>query len=234
MSTAPDTPEMKAVAAFLAASFDSKMSGANMREAMIWSLGPAALAAQPGAEPAKNNDVDQLLRAVFELCEATEEAPEVAPKNEHQRGFERGRRFEAKAIRRAVGDWFQATFCGRSFMGEPVIAAAPTEAKPAQDAVDAWRDVLAERERQKSAEGYTPEHDNSHRHGDMSTAAACYAMMGRYHYPAAGHPPPQWPWDPDSWKPTNYRRNLVKAGALILAEIERLDRAAISAKKGGV
>ena len=103
-----------------------------------WAKFCAALAAQPGAEPAKNNDVDQLLRAVFELCEATEEAPEVAPKNEHQRGFERGRRFEAKAIRRAVGDWFQATFCGRSFMGEPVIAAAPTEAKPAQqDAVDA-------------------------------------------------------------------------------------------------
>lgn len=101
----------------------------------------AALAAQPGAEPAKNNDVDQLLRAVFELCEATEEAPEVAPKNEHQRGFERGRRFEAKAIRRAVGDWFQATFCGRSFMGEPVIAAAPTEAKPAQDAVDAEQTI---------------------------------------------------------------------------------------------
>jgi hypothetical protein len=28
------------------------------------------------------------------------------------------------------------------------------------------------------------------------------------------------------WKPTNRRRDLVKAGALILAEIERLDRAA--------
>lgn len=34
-----------------------------------------------------------------------------------------------------------------------------------------------------------------------------------------------WPWDESWWKPTNRRRDLVKAGALILAEIERLDRA---------
>lgn len=83
----------------------------------------AALRSMPQGEPvpAKNNDVDLLLRAVFELCEATEEAPQVEPRNEHQRGFDKGRRFEAKAIRRAVGDWFQATFCGQSFMGEPVL-----------------------------------------------------------------------------------------------------------------
>ena len=77
--------------------------------------------AQQPANPRKADDVDLLLRAVFELCEATEEAPEVEPKNEHQRGFDKGRRFEAKAIRRSVGDWFQATFCGQSFMGEPVL-----------------------------------------------------------------------------------------------------------------
>lgn len=83
----------------------------------------AALRSMPQGEPvpAKNNDVDLLLRAVFELCEATEEAPQVEPRNEHQRGFDKGRRFEAKAIRRAVGNWFQATFCGQSFMGEPVL-----------------------------------------------------------------------------------------------------------------
>ena len=34
------------------------------------------------------------------------------------------------------------------------------------------------------------------------------------------------PWDGKGWQPTTYRRNLVKAGALIVAEIERLDRAA--------
>ena len=96
-----------------------------------WSLDNARAAiAALRSMPAGNNDVDLLLRAVFELCEATEEAPEVAPRNEHQRGFDKGRRFEAKAIRRAVGDWFQATFCGRSFMGEPVLAVAPKKPVP--------------------------------------------------------------------------------------------------------
>lgn len=40
-------------------------------------------------------------------------------------------------------------------------------------------------------------------------------------------PPRNWPWHRVWWKPSTRRRNLVKAGALILAEIERLDRAAI-------
>ncbi|GAG33310.1 unnamed protein product, partial [marine sediment metagenome] len=36
--------------------------------------------------------------------------------------------------------------------------------------------------------------------------------------------PEIWPWDPSWWKPTDERRNLEKAGALIVAELERLDR----------
>lgn len=41
-----------------------------------------------------------------------------------------------------------------------------------------------------------------------------------------GGKPWGWPWDASWWKPNARRRNLVKAGALILAEIERIDRAA--------
>jgi len=37
--------------------------------------------------------------------------------------------------------------------------------------------------------------------------------------------PDVWPWGGFTWKPTTPRRDLVKAAALILAEIERLDRA---------
>ena len=33
-----------------------------------------------------------------------------------------------------------------------------------------------------------------------------------------------WPWSLDWWKPKDPRRDLVRAGALIVAEIERLDR----------
>lgn len=48
-----------------------------------------------------------LLRQVFEVCEATEESE---PEND----FERGRAFEAKHIRKAIGSWFQDYFCGRA------------------------------------------------------------------------------------------------------------------------
>ncbi|MGK8222201.1 hypothetical protein ACRS2S_19945 [Achromobacter xylosoxidans] len=101
---------------------------------------------------------------------------------------------------------------------------------PAPAACDALtaaaRDVLAERQRQVSAEGWTPEQDDRYTHGDMASAAACYANQGRYHFPEPGKPGPNWPWAAEWWKPSTYRRNLEKAGALILAEIERLDRAA--------
>jgi hypothetical protein len=84
----------------------------------------------------------------------------------------------------------------------------------------AARDVLAERQRQISVEGWTPEHDDMHDNRELAHAAACYAypeLTGVQELKA-------WPWAPGWWKPKGYRRNLVKAGALILAEIERLDR----------
>lgn len=88
----------------------------------------------------------------------------------------------------------------------------------------AWVDVLAERQRQVEAEGWTPEHDDEHRNGELARAAACYTLPILLD---PGETPFGWPddWDADWWKPTTRRRDLVKAGALILAEIERLDRA---------
>ncbi|WP_322105877.1 hypothetical protein [Paraburkholderia sp. J41] len=99
-----------------------------------------------------------------------------------------------------------------------LLAANPTE----QRMSDAERDVLAERARQVNEEGWTPEHDDAHRPHEMSCAAGCYAMY-TLAYPA-GDPPPQWPWHAAWWKPTTHRRNLIKACALLLAEIERIDR----------
>jgi len=89
----------------------------------------------------------------------------------------------------------------------------------------AARDVLAERRRQIEAEGWTPEHDDQWYCGEIAEAAASYAMASTYY-----HADPYvavlsiWPWSRSWLKPTNRRRDLVKAGALILAEIERLDR----------
>lgn len=80
-------------------------------------------------------------------------------------------------------------------------------------------DVLLERQRQVEQEGWTPEHDDSHANGALAIAAAHYAVE---HTDARVNDP----HDVSGWiKPTTERRNLVKAGALILAEIERLDRA---------
>ncbi len=98
-------------------------------------------------------------------------------------------------------------------------------------------DVLAERRRQVEAEGWTPAHDDAHDRQELAAAAACYAhpspSMTKFRtegYGGALHDyprqvPSDWPWHPQWWKPTDRRRDLVKAGALVLAEIERLDRA---------
>lgn len=110
-------------------------------------------------------------------------------------------------------------------MYEAAIAAAPKVATP----TSALTDIAAERRRQIEAEGWTPERDDKYRPYVLSGAAGCYAMH-TLAYPA-GDPPPAWPFAASWWKPSaDPRRNLVKAGALIAAEIERLDRAA---QKGG-
>ncbi|MFB8829103.1 hypothetical protein ACE0DR_06260 [Azotobacter sp. CWF10] len=101
-----------------------------------------------------------------------------------------------------------------------MLSAAPTP--PAQQS-QAALDVLAERRRQIEAEGWTPEHDDKYLDDELAMAAVCYL---EYSPELCGpEAPSAWPWDEAWWKPSDRRRDLVKAGALILAEIERLDRA---------
>lgn len=85
--------------------------------------------------------------------------------------------------------------------------------------------IAAERTRQVEAEGWTPEHDAAHGHGVLAAAARCYATpegMGLRYRP--DRVPLDWPWDARFWKPTpdDRVRELVKAGALIAAEIDRV------------
>lgn len=114
------------------------------------------------------------------------------------------------------------------------ITGKPAEARgPLSHAAQA---VLAERERQVTVEGWTPEHDDAHTTGGMAVAAACYAGQGLPPRHAEGLVSLLWPftgWARNWFKPRDQRRNLVKAGALILAEIERLDRAGITGAQGG-
>lgn len=82
--------------------------------------------------------------------------------------------------------------------------------------------ITAERQRQITEEGWTAEHDDEHRHAELLEAAHCYSHAART---GVLHPPNGWPWEPSWWKPTDDPiRNLTKAGALIAAEIDRLQR----------
>ncbi len=95
----------------------------------------------------------------------------------------------------------------------------------------AANDVLDERQRQELKEGWTDSHDDYHLRGQLAAAAACYTLVNVIRGFTVGL---FWPWDMKAWKPKSKRENLVRAGALILAEIERLDRAAaLTAKKEG-
>lgn len=88
-------------------------------------------------------------------------------------------------------------------------------------------DVLAERRRQVQAEGRTLEHDDQLHDGEMARAAACYALpeAERSDHTITGDDAPIfWPWAEAWWKPKSRRRDLVRSAALLLAEIERIDR----------
>jgi hypothetical protein len=97
--------------------------------------------------------------------------------------------------------------------------------------------IAAERKRQIEVEGWTPEHDGEHRCGELARAACGYAALASYQAGPRNlvddplQPPilpRDWPWDVSWWKPSHdLIRNLVKAGALIAAEIDRL-----AARKG--
>jgi len=105
--------------------------------------------------------------------------------------------------------------------------------------------IAAERKRQIEAEGWTPEHDDDHDGGELALAACCYAtpipLYRKSDRPLAHniiqfYDP--WPWD-DGWDKRKRGGNvpripdsnaervrmLVKAGALVAAEIDRLQRA---------
>ena len=93
--------------------------------------------------------------------------------------------------------------------------------------------IADERKRQIGVEGWTAEHDEQHSDGELAFAAKAYAEHAAYQSATEGdfgkvstnYIPDMWPWDVKWWKPSNNKiRNLAKAGALIAAEIDRLQR----------
>jgi hypothetical protein len=111
--------------------------------------------------------------------------------------------------------------------------------------------IAAERTRQLAVEGWDAAHDDGHRNGEIACAAIAYAFpMHALAFAGSNGKDMQtvvsvgpltfWPWAAVDFKPANpdgevrtkeqriegQIRNLVKAGALIAAEIDRLQRLA--------
>ncbi|WP_226018651.1 hypothetical protein [Novosphingobium sp. FKTRR1] len=95
-----------------------------------------------------------------------------------------------------------------------------------------------ERLRQILDEGYDRAHDDAHVYGELARHAAVLAIyatlpeLDRTHAATFGpmHYGAQmlWPWADYQFRLSTRRRDLVKAAALIFAEIERLDRAELA------
>lgn len=180
-----------------------------------------------------------LVRSVMGACRATsqttQEYPETLPCPVH---LEPGMRF-GKGVRtqtmlkalqrraeyyaeldamtpeeRAKHDARIAEF--KSMLPQPVPVVSGESAS--QPLTDALCDVIAERQRQISVKGWTPEHDDTYIGCELAAAAISYIepVEAENYWPAD--------WHDGSFRPSDYRRNLVKATALLLAELERLDR----------
>lgn len=142
----------------------------------------------------------------------------------------------------------RAVMCALATNGYLMTAAARVAASPECGAGL----IAAERQRQLEAGGYGADHDDRHNwRGELLDAARCYALLGRTWFRPHHHAPhpdllPQdhgWPWWSDGqtgppqvigWSPSHDPiRNLVKAGALIAAEIDRLQRRLGAPSAGG-
>lgn len=88
--------------------------------------------------------------------------------------------------------------------------------------------ISEERKRQIEVEGWTNDHDSKYYTGQLVYAASCYLVYDYPHWAECVEAipiPKMWPWAKEWWKPTpeNRIRELQKAGALIAAEIDRLN-----------
>lgn len=87
-------------------------------------------------------------------------------------------------------------------------------------------EIAQERKRQIEVEGFDAAHDDQYAGLETALAGGSYALHAALSYGGKGLDvvPSVWPWSPEWWKPKNPRRDLVRAAALIVAAIERIDR----------
>lgn len=95
----------------------------------------------------------------------------------------------------------------------------------------ALKQIADERLRQIEQEGYSPDMDDAYTNEQLAGAATAYAIPAIWRSLVSYDPhgtaaPAFWPWHETAFKPSpdNRKRELIKAAALLLAEIERLER----------
>jgi len=192
----------------------------------VWNAWNVGTMSQDDFEPVDESDTPrEIARAILaSAAHRREDKRDFIIRVAGPAGYERFERFTASTLEDACEVAHKQGFAWVADEdGNPIVRTS----EPA-----AWHDVLAERVRQITHKGWTPEHDDEHNAGEMAQAAACYA----YPYITAIVGLNAWPWTIEWFKPGDPRRNLVKAGALILAEIERIDRTAAPAhgENGGL
>lgn len=97
---------------------------------------------------------------------------------------------------------------------------------------DAARDVLGERRRQIDVKGFSADRDDMYDPGFLVSAAAAYLLyaadaLNPFSQGDGGfseEPPAIWSFGRTWWKPVCPRSAMKKAAALVIAEMERLDR----------
>lgn len=98
--------------------------------------------------------------------------------------------------------------------------------------------IADERQKQIAEHGYNNDHDQDHYSFELTKAAICYADRATMEWLAVwqDRTPERWPFEASEWKPLpqipghpcpiitkdDAVKMLVKAGALIAAEIDRL------------
>jgi hypothetical protein len=89
--------------------------------------------------------------------------------------------------------------------------------------------VADERQRQMEVEGYLPSHDQLHHASELALAAACYVLPQSYRKLRLADDNAEigwalWPFERTHWRPSTDDRvkELIKGGALVVAEIDRL------------
>jgi len=200
---------------------------------------------EPQVEPPASADPIKQTEADCQLCGGSGRASsdQIEADRNMLRDRDNAQKWADK-LADAIADYFGVYIGEHSNVNNPWGEALGAIPSPPSQAIG---DVLAERQRQVEVEGWTAEHDDEHKRGEIALAAACYTAaaangigLRAYGNDVGGFPldaarriqlatcfqDAAWPWDHKWWKPSTPRRNLVKAGALILAEIERLDRAA--------